>query len=80
MFTHQVANVLYQVLLVRSAFPKGMGACVEDHMCHLVRLDNLGYGRSTHGVDGPRLDHTMQFNPFLYVFIHLKPRILLGNA
>jgi hypothetical protein len=39
MFTCHIANVLYHVLLVRSAFLKGWRTCVEHHMCHLGRPD-----------------------------------------
>jgi hypothetical protein len=51
MLTHQVANALYQVLLVRSAFLKGRGR-VLGTICATWERPNGPYL----GVDGPRLD------------------------
>jgi hypothetical protein len=64
MFTQQVANALYQVLLIRSAFPKGR-SIVEHHMCHLGKV---GRSDSMAERSGPRTVHELirsgVINPF----------------
>jgi hypothetical protein len=49
MFTHQVANDLYEVLLVHLAFPKGMGHVLSTKCATWERPDG-----SPVGADGPR--------------------------